>query len=69
MEIFFILFGLFYLIAYIGSGWLIFEKANYPAWYSLIPIFNMYIMLKMVNLSGFYMFLFFVDVLIQFHNN
>ena len=42
---------LFYIIIVIAT-WRIFKKAGEPGWKSLIPIYNYYIMYKIVNLKG-----------------
>ncbi len=63
------IFSLLSLIAVIVSLWKIFEKAGQKNWYSLIPIFNIYVWLKLlekpiwwfilylVPFFGFFMFL------------
>jgi hypothetical protein len=40
--------------------WKIFEKANEPKWQSLIPFLNIYVLLKITNLSGWWMVIFFL---------
>lgn len=37
----------------IASWWKIFTKAGQPGWAAIIPVYNIYIMLKMVNMSPF----------------
>ncbi|MBX3378739.1 MAG: hypothetical protein KF805_01480 [Phycisphaeraceae bacterium] len=37
------------LIVIIAGGWKVFAKAGQPGWACLIPIFNMYILLKVVG--------------------
>ncbi len=50
--------GIILIIAY----WKIFEKAGYPGWASLIPIYNTYIMLKMVLKPGWWLLLLFIPI-------
>lgn len=42
------------------SQWKIYKKAGYEGWESLIPIYNMYILLKIVNLPTWQLILFFI---------
>jgi hypothetical protein len=51
----FILFMLF-------TMWRVFEKANQPGWYSVIPIFNLYIMLKIGGKPGWWLLLYIVPI-------
>lgn len=58
------------LLAYIGmflliivSTWKVFTKANKPGWASLIPIYNLYVMLKIGDNSGWFLLLMFVPIL------
>lgn len=43
-------------IALIIAQWKIFEKANMPGWYSIIPGFNMYKFFEMVGINGAHIF-------------
>jgi len=54
------IFYLAFIAVYIVAYWKIFEKAGEAGWKSLIPIYNMYIVLKIVGFSGWYLLLFFV---------
>ncbi|MBS0192465.1 MAG: signal peptidase I [Planctomycetes bacterium] len=45
----FVLVELAILVFFIVTFWKIFGKAGQPGWYSLIPIFNIYILLKIVG--------------------
>ena len=47
-------------IMMIISQWKIYQKAGYEGWESLIPIYNMYILLKIVNLPTWQLILFFI---------
>ena len=44
------------------STWKVFEKAGEPGWASLIPIYNVYVMLKIGNNPGWYLVLLLVPV-------
>ncbi len=48
MSIYMILTILFFLASVAGL-WRIFEKAGYKGWYAIIPLFNFYIWLKVIN--------------------
>lgn len=58
-----ILFGIGYFVLYMSSWWNIFTKANYAGWKSLIPFYNFYIMLKIVDLSFLYIFLWIIPII------
>lgn len=44
---------LIYLIPVI-AGWKMFVKAGIPGWKSLIPVYNLYLIYKMADMSGFW---------------
>ena len=46
----------------IAGMWKAFEKANQPGWACLIPIYNMYIMLKIGGKPGWWLILFFIPL-------
>ena len=56
--------GGFILLAIAGlmivSLWRIFEKADKPGWASLIPFYNLYVLLQIVGKPGWWLVLFFV---------
>lgn len=47
---------------YIYVGWRIFEKANQPGWASLIPIYNMVVILRIVGRPAWWIILAFIPV-------
>lgn len=54
----FILTGaLIFYILYIIANWKIFKKAGEPGWKSIIPIYNVYIMFKIVNMKSWFWYL------------
>lgn len=60
-----ILGSLFFLaiaIFYIYVGWRIFEKADQPGWASIIPIYNIVVMLRIVGRPMWWLILFLVPV-------
>lgn len=60
-----ILFWLIYLafiIFIIASVWKVFEKAGQPGWAAIIPIYNLYIILKIVGRPGWWLLLFLVPL-------
>ena len=44
---------IFYILTVIAT-WKIFKKANEPGWKCLIPIYNIYIMFKIVGMKGWF---------------
>ena len=60
-------FGLIWMICYlaifvlfIAGMWKTFQKAGQPGWASIIPIYNTYVMLKIVGRPGWWLILFFI---------
>ena len=60
------LFLVLIVIAVIGlmlaSFWKIFEKAGRPGWEGIVPIYNMYVMLKFVGKPGWWLILFLIPI-------
>jgi len=50
------------VIFIIYSLWRVFEKASQPGWACLIPIYNIYIMLKIGNKPGWWLILLFIPL-------
>jgi hypothetical protein len=46
----------------VASSWTIFTKAGQPGWASLIPFYNVFILLKIVGKPGWWLVLFLVPV-------
>ena len=58
----FMLFGLaFGIIALIGC-WKVFEKAGQPGWACIVPIYNVYILLKIAGRPGWWLLLYLIPV-------
>ena len=51
-----------FMVIMIAGFWKTFEKANQPGWASLIPFYNLYIMLKIVGRPSWWLILFFIPV-------
>ena len=47
-------------ILYIAGAWKMFVKAGKPGWAAIIPIYNIYIILKIVGRPGWWLILFFI---------
>ena len=56
------LFVLLLAIVVIAGFWKVFEKAGQPGWAALIPIYNAYVMLKVVGRPGWWLLLFLIPV-------
>ncbi len=50
------------IVIYVVALWRIFEKAGEAGWKSLIPIYNTYILLKILGYSGWYLLLFLIPI-------
>lgn len=46
--------GLILFILFVIASWRIFKKAGEPGWKALIPIYNTYIMFKIVNMKNWF---------------
>ena len=51
-----------FILFFVIVMWKIFKKAGYPGWASLVPIYNLYIALKIAGLPGWTILLTFVPV-------
>ncbi|MBQ6461209.1 hypothetical protein IJI91_01490 [Candidatus Saccharibacteria bacterium] len=59
--VFFLMVIIFYVLVVI-AGWKIFEKAGEPGWKALIPIYNLYIMFKIVGMAMWFWIMLAVSV-------
>lgn len=55
--------SLFIVVVYIVAVWKIYEKAGQKGWAALIPIYNLYILLKIVGKPGWWLLLMFIPLL------
>lgn len=46
----------------IASMWRVFTKARKPGWAAIIPIYNTYVMLKIIGRPGWWLLLYFIPV-------
>lgn len=58
----FVIIYLAFWLLFIIAGWRLFEKAGQPGWAALIPIYNAYIMLKIVGRPGWWLLLFLIPI-------
>ena len=58
----FMLIWLAVLIVALVAGWKVFEKAGQPGWAVIVPIFNIYIILKIVGRPAWWLLLYFIPV-------
>lgn len=49
-------------VVYVVAMWRIFTKAKKPGWASIIPIYNLYVMLKVVNRPGWWIVLYLIPI-------
>lgn len=54
--------GLAVAILMIASAWKIFEKAGHPGWASIVPIYNLYIMLQIIERPTWWLILLFIPM-------
>ena len=48
------------IVLWIGALWQVFAKAGEPGWAIFIPIYNMYVLLRIAGKPGWWLILFFV---------
>lgn len=61
-AVFFVLIYFAVIILLIASFWRVYEKAGHPGWASLIPFYNIYIMLKIAGKPGWWLLLLFIPI-------
>ena len=49
-------------IVLIAAMWKVFEKAGRPGWEAIVPIYNIYILLKIVGKPGWWLILFLIPI-------
>ncbi|MFW6129756.1 MAG: DUF5684 domain-containing protein [Atribacterota bacterium] len=62
MEVIPTLIQIVIIILVIAAFWVIFEKAGYPGWGAIIPIYNIYLMVKVADRPGWWTILYFVPL-------
>lgn len=50
------------IVLMIASMWKVYVKAGQPGWAAIVPIYNMYIMLKIAGKPGWWLVLMFVPI-------
>lgn len=58
----FLVFILIFAVLVIAAYWKIFEKAKKPGWAAIIPFYNIYTLLKVVNKPGWWLILYFIPL-------
>lgn len=51
------------IVVSIIASWKIFTKAGKPGWASLIPFYNIYVLLQIANMPGWWLLAFFIPIL------
>jgi hypothetical protein len=57
MAFFLITFCIAIVVFMIAAQWKVYEKANQPGWACIIPIYNQYVLLKIVGKPGWWLLL------------
>jgi Family of unknown function (DUF5684) len=50
------------IVLMIAGYWRLFEKAGQPGWAAIVPIYNVYILLKVVGRPGWWLILYFIPL-------
>lgn len=50
------------LVIMLAAMWKVFQKAGRPGWAAIIPIYNTYVMLKIVGRPGWWLLLYFIPI-------
>ncbi|MBU0468696.1 MAG: signal peptidase I [Candidatus Omnitrophica bacterium] len=56
------LIAILFLLVILAANWRIYSKAGHPGWASIVPIYNIYIMVKIAGKPGWWMILMFIPV-------
>ena len=59
---FFTIFAIVFFVLMVVANWKIFKKAGEPGWKSIIPIYNVYIMFKIVNMKSWFWWLIAINI-------
>ena len=62
MEFLPMLFALAIVVLVIAGFWKVFVKAGHPGWAAIIPIYNIYILLKIAGRPGWWLLLFLIPI-------
>lgn len=54
------------IVLEIAALWQVFVKAGEPGWAAIIPIYNLYVLLRVVGRPGWWLVLFLVGVIVPF---
>ena len=54
--------GLLFVLLLIASFWKVFTKAGEAGWKSLIPIYNLFVLLRIAGCPGWWLLMFFIPV-------
>jgi hypothetical protein len=54
--------GLLIFVLFVVSLWRVFSKANQPGWAAIIPIYNIYVLLKVVGRPGWWLVLYLIPL-------
>ncbi|RYZ21242.1 MAG: hypothetical protein EOO16_13845 [Chitinophagaceae bacterium] len=57
-----ILFVLALVVFFIAAMWRVFQKAEQPGWAAIVPIYNMYVLLKIAGKPGWWLILLFIPL-------
>lgn len=49
-------------VVFVIGGWKVYEKAGQPGWAVIVPIYNLYIMLKIVGRPGWWIVLYLIPL-------
>ena len=55
-------FSLAILVLVVAGFWRVFVKAGHPGWAAIIPIYNLYVLLKIAGRPGWWLLLFIIPV-------
>ena len=50
------------VVLLVVSMWKIFQKGGYPGWFAIIPILNLYVLVKLAGYSGILILLFLIPI-------
>lgn len=51
------------IVVQLAGLWKVFEKADKPGWYSIIPLLNAYVLIKISDNPGWFFVLYFIPII------
>ena len=50
------------IVVYFVAAWKVYEKAGQPGWASIVPIYSLYILMRIIGRPGWWLILYFIPI-------